>query len=91
MDVRNKKGYERANEVVGPERYEIAWVVPSASLMKMPCHAAQRMACISQLHLKAWAVLCTADDLERICKQKGGHGAPSDNTGYTATSFGVPS
>ena len=34
----------------------IAWDAPSVSLMEMSCHAAQRMACISQLHLKAWAV-----------------------------------
>ena len=62
VGVRSEKGM-RANgiKVVGFERCQDVWDTPSASLMDMPCHVAQRMACISQLHLKVLAVLRTAE------------------------------
>ena len=49
----------------------------------MPCHAAQRMACIGQLHLKAWAVLRTAEIYQahmRTLNRKEALERPSDCT-----------
>lgn len=39
-----------------PSDLRLPGISPSVSLMEMLCHVVQRMACISQLHLKAWAV-----------------------------------
>lgn len=68
MNVRRREREETANGtwVVDIERSEIAWDTPRASLMKMPCHAAQRMACISQLHLKLETYSVLQKHLERI-------------------------